>query len=415
MLHKHIIFTNFSDWRFNFTKASGSYIWDEKGKKYIDFTSGWNVVNLGWNNEEIVNAGLEQMKVNTYVPMWAMGPTQEKYAENLVKALGRNLEFIGRANCGVEAIEMAIKTVRVYTGKKKIISFLGQFHGSSINALSFSYRPEWMAKMTDPRADVVQLEYPNMYRTDKTSEQLLSDTKNKLEEVLAKGDVAALITEAGMITGWGSAYVAPDGFLTMICKLTKKYNALLILDEVGTGFGRTGTMWGMERENVSPDVVILAKAIANGSVPIAAMVTTKEIAEATFAGSNLQSTFGWNPVACAMADKTLEIHLRNKTWEMARRKGEYVRKIINQELGDNPFFGEIRGWGLENGIDLVKDKFTKEGNGGLAKKVVQETFDQGLHAVADASGVVLIMPPLTIRQKDLDAGLEILISTINKL
>ena len=161
MLHNHIIYTSFSDWRFNLAKAKDSYLWDDKGKQYIDFTSGWNVTNLGWNNEEVVEAGIEQMKKNTYVPMWALGESQERYANNLTKALGHGLEYIGRANGGVEAIEMAIKTVRVFTGKKKIVSFYEQFHGSTTNALSLSYREEWMTKLTDPRTDIVHLEYPN--------------------------------------------------------------------------------------------------------------------------------------------------------------------------------------------------------------------------------------------------------------
>lgn len=415
MLHNHIIYTSFSDWRFNLAKAKVSYLWDDKGKQYIDFTSGWNVTNLGWNNEEVVEAGIEQMKKNTYVPMWAMSESQEKYANNLTTALGHGLEYIGRANGGVEAIEMAIKTVRVFTGKKKIVSFYEQFHGSTTNALSLSYREAWMTKLTDPRTDIVHLEYPNTYRTDKSPDEVLAATRSELEAILAKGDIAAVITEAGIITGWGSVYTAPSGFTSMVRELTKKYNALMILDEVGTGFGRTGVMWGMDHEGVSPDVVTLAKGISNGSAPLAAMVTTKEIAEATYAGSNLQSTFGWNPVACAIADKVLSIHQREKTWEMAKTKGEYLRKKLTEALADHPNVGEIRGLGMENGIDLVTDKASKAGHNELGKKVVQKAFEAGLHTVTDGSGVIHIMPPLTIDQAVLDEGLEILIDIIKKI
>lgn len=412
MLHNHIIYTPFSDWRFNLAKAKDSYIWDDQSKKYIDFTSGWNVTNLGWNNQEVINAGLEQMKKYTYVPMWTTSEIQEKFAANLTKALGHGLDYVGRANGGAEAIEMAIKTVRVFTGKKKIVSFYEQFHGSTTNALSLSYREAWMAKLTDPREDIVHLEYPNTYRTDKSTEELLATTKAELEAILAKGDVAAVITESGIITGWGSVYTAPDGFATMIRELTKKYQALMILDEVGTGFGRTGTMWGMDKENISPDIVTLAKAITNGSAPLAAMVTTNEIAQATFAGTNLQSTFGWNPVACAMANKTLEIHLRDKTWEMAKQKGDYLREKLREALSDHPKVGEIRGWGMENGIDLVTDKVSKLGDGELGKKVTKAAFEAGLHTVTDGSGVIHIMPPLTIDQDVLDLGLDVLINSI---
>lgn len=415
MLHKHIIFTSFSDYRFHLAKAKGSYIYDDQGKEYIDFTSGWNVTNLGWNHPEVIEAGITQLQENSFTPMWAMTPSQERYAHNLTQALGHKMEYIGRANGGVEAIEMAIKTARAYTGKKKIVSFYEQFHGSTINALSLSYRPEWMTKLTGPREDIIQVEYPNTYRTEKTATELLTDKEKELEKLFAQGDVAAVFTEAGIITGWGSVYCAPDGFLTMIRKLSKKYNVLLMLDEVGTGFGRTGTLWGMEREDISPDIITLAKAATNGSAPLSAMVTTKEIAEKTFTDTNLQSTFGWNPVACAIADKTLEIHLREKTWEMARAKGDFVRQYIHQKLAGTPHFGEVRGWGMENGIDLVIDTKTKQGHSELGKKVVSQAFAHGLHSVTDNSGVVHIMPPLTIEQATLEKGLEILTQTIIEL
>lgn len=200
MITKNIVFTPFCSWRFNLKRAKGSYLWDDKNKKYIDFTSGWNVVNLGWNNEEIIEAGLKKMKQNTYVPMWVIDEAQEKYAKNLTKALGGRLKVVARANGGAEAIEMALKTARVYTGRKKFLSFYEQYHGSTINALYLSYREEWMIKLSDLRDDIVHLEYPNTYRTEKTEEELLKDLEKNLEKKLSNEDVAAVITEAGIIS-----------------------------------------------------------------------------------------------------------------------------------------------------------------------------------------------------------------------
>lgn len=415
MITKNILFTPFSSWRFNLKKAKGSYLWDDKNKKYLDFTSGWNVVNLGWNNEEIIEAGLKKMKQNTYAPMWTLDEAQEKYAKNLTKALGGNFNVVAKANGGVEAIEMAIKTARVYTGRKKILGFYEQYHGSTINALYLSYREEWMTKLCDLRNDIIHLEYPNTYRTNKTEKELLKEMEINLEKVLSKKDVAAVITEAGIISGYGTTYVAPKGFIELIRKITKKYKTLLILDEVGTGFSRMGFLFAVTHFQANPDVLVLAKAISNGSAPIASMVTTKEIADATYSGTNLQSTFGWNPVACAIADKTLEIHQRDKVWLLAKTKGVYMRKQLIKELGNNPYVGDVRGWGLEIGLDLVKDKKTKEKNADLAKKVVMKAFDKGLHLVCDGESNIQIMPTLIMEKEALDKGLDILIDTVKKL
>lgn len=415
MITNNIIFTKFSAWRFNFGKAKDSYIWDDKGKKYIDFTSGWNVANLGWNRKEVIDAGVKQLKRNSYSPMWALDKAQKDYATKLLSALGGDMKVVARATGGMESIEMAIKTARVFTKRKKIVSFFEQFHGSSINALSFSYRPEWMGALTEPRTDIIHLEYPNTYRTALSDNELLQKLENDLEGVLKNEDVAAVITEAGIITGWGSTYVAPKGFISLIRRLTKKYNTLLILDEVGTGFSRLGSLFGMHHFNVKPDIATFAKGITNGSAAMGAMTTTQKIAEETYLGSNLQSTFGWNPAACAMASQTLDIHMKENTAQQAKEKGEYIKKVLQTELKDNRWIGDIRGTGMEIGIDFVKDKESKLKHTELVTKVSQECFHRGLHTVCDFDSNLQLMPPLTTPQKVLDKGLDILIDTIHKV
>lgn len=414
MITNNIIFTKFSAWRFNFGKAKDSYIWDDKGKKYIDFTSGWNVANLGWNRKEVIDAAVKQLKKNSYSPMWALDNAQKDYATKLLSALGGDMKVVARATGGMESIEMAIKTARVFTKRKKIVSFFEQFHGSSINALSFSYRPEWMGALTEPRTDIVHLEYPNTYRTSLSDEQLLQKLESDLEMVLKYEDVAAVITEAGIITGWGSTYVAPKGFISVVRKVTKKYNTLLILDEVGTGFSRLGSLFGMHHFNVRPDIATFAKGITNGSAAMGAMTTTQAIAEATYLGSNLQSTFGWNPVACAIASQTLDLHIKEKTANQAKAKGEYIKKVLRRELKSNKHVGDIRGIGMEIGIDFVKDKDSKTKFTELVTKVSQKCFEYGLHTVCDFDSNLQLMPPLTMPEKVLDKGLDILIDVIGK-
>lgn len=407
MVTNNIIYTKFSAHRFNIKRALNSYVWDDSNKRYIDFTSGWNVTNLGWNNQEVIDAGIKQIQINGYSPMWALDETQDSYARSLTTALGHNLTVVARATGGMESIEMAIKTSRAYTGRKKILGFFEQFHGSSINALSLGYRPEWIAKLTDAKEDFVHLEYPRIYKSKKTEKEQLQELEIQLESVLKNRDVAAVVTEVGIITGWGSTHVAPQGYTDIVRKVTQKYGTLLIIDEVGTGFSRLGSLFGIHYVNVDPDIVCLAKAIANGSGVIGAMITTKKIAEETYLTSNLQSTFGWNPVACAMAQKTLEIHQRDNIAKQAAEKGIYMKDILNKELRNNPLVGDIRGIGMEIGVELKSD------DSSVVVSVMQNAFASGLHIVCDYTSNIQLMPPLTIEKEVLDKGLDILISIIN--
>jgi len=407
MITNNIVYTKFSAYRFNIKKAQDSYLWDDSDKRYIDFTSGWNVTNLGWNNKEVIDAGIKQLHINSYSPMWALDKTQDIYAQSLTKALGHNLTVVARATGGMESIEMAIKTARAYTGRKKILGFFEQFHGSSINALSLGYRPEWISRLTDARLDFVHLEYPRLYKSKKTEKELLQELELQLETALKNADVAAVVTEVGIITGWGSTHVAQSGFIDIIRKVTKKYGTLLIIDEVGTGFSRLGSLFGIHHVNVDPDIVCLAKAIANGSGVMAAMITTKKIAEATYLTSNLQSTFGWNPVACAMAQKTLEIHQRDRVADQAKEKGKYIMDVLKKELKDAAIVGDIRGIGMEIGVDMKDVKPER------VVKMVEDAFSSGLHIVCDYTSNIQLMPPLTIEKEVLNKGLDILISIIN--
>ncbi|MBL7159482.1 aspartate aminotransferase family protein [Candidatus Microgenomates bacterium] len=414
MIKNKIIYTDYCNWKFDLKRAKGSYIWDQKGNKLIDFTSGWNVINLGWNHLEITQAVIEQLKKNTYAPMWTADPVQNKYADLLTKSLSEGLDSIGRVTGGMEANEEAIKLARSYTGRKKILGFIESYHGQGLNCMAISNLPEWVAKITDKRNDLLQIPFPNTYRTKRSNKELLSQLELRLEKLLVKKDIAALLTESGVITGWGSTYIAPDGFLTLIRKVTKKHGTLLILDEVGSAFSRLGKLFAMEIENVVPDIVTLAKGISNGVAPIGVMVTTNEIAKKGYAAANLQSTFGWMPVACAAALKTLQIHIRDKVWLKAEKDGNYLLKALKKELKNHPKVGDIRGKGMEIGIDFVKNKKTKEKDPEIIEKIVEKAFSRGLHIVCDHDSNIQLMPPLIISRKDLNKGLDILVKTINQ-
>ncbi|MBI4974201.1 aminotransferase class III-fold pyridoxal phosphate-dependent enzyme [Candidatus Roizmanbacteria bacterium] len=259
MIKNHIIYNGFSDYQFRVTKAKGSFIWDDQEKKLIDFTSGWNVTNLGWNNEEVNKAIIAQVMKNIYASMWTEDPIQNEYAKKFTSSLPKGLELVTREATGVTAVIMAIKTARAYTGKKKILSFRDTFHGSLYQTLQLGYAPEYPVSKSiflDFKHNI-HLTYPKVTQKSKDEKAILSEFCTQLETALkSDNDIAAFITESGIITGWGSTFVAPKGFLKEVRKLTSKYGVLLIVDEVGTGFSRTGELFGVNHENITPDIMI---------------------------------------------------------------------------------------------------------------------------------------------------------------
>jgi len=404
MLKKRIIYNEFSDWTFDVLKAKGSFIWNKKGNKLIDFTSGWNVTNLGWNNPEISNAVIKQAKKSTYAPMWTADEVQNRFAKALTDSLPKSLVAVGRATGGTEANEEAIKTARAYTGRKKIIGFKDTYHGQSFGTMSLGHLPDYVKDISPMVGGYMQMDFPKVRDNEKPGVTLNKFAK-KLEKILAKKDVAAIVTEANIITGWGTTFVAPRGYISLVRRLTKKYGTLLILDEVGTGFSRCGKLYGMEIEKVTPDIATFAKGLSNGVAAIGAMVTTKKIADKTYDKSNLTSTFGWTPIACAAALKTLQIHKREKMWKKAKRDGEYLMSVLRKKLGKYKNITDVRGIGMEIGLEFSE--------GSLVDMVVKGARQKGLLLVKGEERNIQIMPPLTIQRKELDRGLDILIDVIN--
>jgi len=383
------------------SRAEGSFIWDEKGKKYLDFTSGWNVTNLGWNNSGVAEAVISQVKRNSQGLLWGSDPIQEKYAEKLISVLPKGLDACAKATSGTEAVEVCIKVARAATGRKKIIGFKNTYHGQLFATLALGYSSEMVEKISPLVPEFIQMDFP----TDNLGEENFKRFIISLEEILSRKDVAAIVTEPGIITGWGSTLIAYPGFLKSLRELTEKYGTLLIIDEVGTGFSRTGKLFGIEHDGIVPDIIAFAKGISNGVSAIGTAVGRSEVFEATFPHINLISTFGWTPIACAAALKTLEIHLRDKVWEQADTKGKYIVEKLNPLVGDSIM--DIRAKGMEIGISLK--------NGETARKAIDECFEKGLHIVVGADNNLQLMPPLTISQSELDAGLEILINVLSNI
>src|SRR3972149_48024 len=237
MIRNHIFYNPVaSEWKLEVTKAQGPCLWDENKKQLIDFTSGWNVANLGWNRPEVNDAIARQSKNNVYVPMETSGAIQEAYAEEFAASLPAELNAFCRATGGTEANEIALKIARAATGRKKIIGFRDTYHGQSFGAMSIGYQPEYVEAISPMVPEFVQIDFPSAYNWGLSDSETLAKFLTTLEGLLKKKDVAAIVTEAGIVTGWGSTKVAPGGDFKAVRKLTAQYGTLMILDEVGTGF-----------------------------------------------------------------------------------------------------------------------------------------------------------------------------------
>jgi len=398
MIENSIVYRNFKGKYeyFPLSKAEGALLWDRNGKRYIDFTSGWNVTNLGWNHPEVNEALIAQARKNVQGLLWGSDPIQEEYAAALTAALPKGLDACVKATSGTEAIEVSIKIARAYTNRKKIIGFNGLYHGQLFASLALGAPGESREKLTPLVPEITPIEFPHEGIGQEGFEKFITE----FEKLLSKEDVAAVVTEPGIITGWGSTLIAYPGFLTKVREITKKYDTLLIIDEVGTGFSRTGKLFGIEHESIVPDMIVFAKGISNGAAAIGTTVGRSEIFEPAFTDAVLISTFGWTPVACAAALKTLQVHQRDKTWEMAEQKGSYIVERLRTHIGDK--VRDVRGMGMEIGIRF-KDTAT-------AEQVQKAVFADGLHTVVGSQYNMQLMPPLTIPQEFLDEGLEKLTS-----
>lgn len=412
MIHNSIAYN--SEWLFTVTRAQECYLWDQHDQKILDFSSGWNVANLGWNHPEIAEAMIAQIKKNVYVPMETGEEIQYAYAEALLGALPKELNVVSRVTSGTEANEQAIKIARAATGRKKIIGFTDTYHGQSLGEIAIGYREKYTTKISPLVPEFVQLDYPTTFLTKKSDQETLDDFLNELEDVLKHKDIAAIVTEPGMITGWGTTYVAPKGFLTGIRKLTEQYGTLLILDEVGTGFSRTGTLFGMEHERVIPDIATFAKGISNGAAAIGAVAVKREIVEPVQGDTMLISTFGWTPVACAAALATLQIHLRDKTWEQSAKHGEWLRQTLPERLANVPNIGDIRGMGLEIGVVFVNNKNELKPDIAFADTVVRNALQNNLLIKLGDEGSIQLMPPLTMSKEILEDGVNLFVKSIEQ-
>jgi taurine--2-oxoglutarate transaminase len=399
--------------------AEGRYFWDYDGNRYLDFASQLVNVNLGHQHPKVVAAIVEQaQKLTTIGPPMAHEARSE-LARLLAEVTPGDLTMSFFTNGGAEANENAIKLARWYTGRHKIITRYRAYHGATAGAITATGDPRrWPAEPGLP--GFVRMLDPYAYRCPAGHPDPcpVCTGAPHLEEILqyeGPQNVAAVMMET--IVGTNGVLVPPDGYLQSIREVCDRHGILLILDEVMAGFGRSGTWFACEHWDVVPDILTVAKGINSGYVPLGAMVVNEKLADWVqdrfFAGG---LTYSGHVLACAAAVASIEAFREEGVVENAAAMGEALGSGLTALAERHPSIGEVRGKGLFWGIELVRDRETREplvpfnaSGEDLAPitQIAKAAMERGLYLMTHWN-VILVVPPLTITRDELDEGLGIL-------
>ena len=411
------------------TEADGAWIKDINGNEYLDGMSGLWCVNVGYGREELAQAAYDQMKVLPYYPMTQSHVPAIELGEKLNEWLDDDY-VIFFSNSGSEANETAFKIARQYhqqkgePGRHKFISRYRAYHGNTMGALAATGQAQRKHRYEPLAQGFLHVTPPDMYRSPYkgTLEEQSLACADEIDRVMTweiDETVAAVIMEP-IITG-GGVLIPHESYLPRVKEICEKHGALLIVDEVICGFGRTGKRFGFQNYGVKPDIVTMAKGITSAYLPLSATAVKKEIFEA-FKGTDEYNhfrhvnTYGGNPAACAVALKNIEIFEKENLVERAAALGE---KLLEEmaELKNHPNVGDVRGKGLLFGIELVEDKVTKEpAHPEKLDKIIGFCKKEGLiigkngDTVAGFNNILQLSPPLSMTDDDL----KFIVNTVKK-
>ncbi|SEV80572.1 aspartate aminotransferase family protein [Natrinema salifodinae] len=396
-------------------RAEGCTLEDFDGNEYLDVFSGISVTNVGHGNEAVVDAAKDQLDefVHGCSYVHPNEPVAD-LAERIADVTPGDLQKSFFCNSGTEAVEGAIKLARKYTGSKEVIALEMGFHGRTLGSLALTGNKAYKQGMAPTINDVAHTAPPYGYRCPRCDgAQCGPECADELERVIGShtsGDLAAVVVEPVM--GEAGIIVPPEGWLERVREIAHDHGALLILDEVQTGYGRTGELFATEHFDVEPDILTQAKGIANG-LPLGAFTASAEIADAFESGDHL-STFGGNPVACAAALATID-ELEDGVVDHAREQGAWLADELAALEEDFDVVGQTRGLGLMWGVELVEPGTTGPQN--VAPKPDAELASAVSDYLREESQVVMgvggyyknvmrFQPPLTISRDQLATAVD---------
>lgn len=378
-------------------KGEGVFVWDVEGKKYYDFLSAYSAVNQGHSHPKIVDALVNQAKKLALTSRAFYNSSLGEYEKNITTLFG--FDKVLPMNSGAEAVETAVKLARKWSyevkgiseNAAKIIVCENNFHGRTTTIVSFSNDPDANQNYGPFTPGFIKIPYNDIAA---------------LEEILKNEaqNIAAFLVEP--IQGEAGVYVPDENFLKNASELCKKYNVLFIADEVQTGIARTGKLIACHHEDVQPDILILGKALSGGMYPVSAVLANDEIMHVIKPGQH-GSTFGGNPIACAVAIAALDVVKEEKLSERAEELGKLFRSEIEKVIGKSDLITKVRGKGLLNAI-LIND--TPESS--TAWNLCLKLKENGLLAKPTHGNIIRLAPPLVITEEQLLDCVKIIEKTV---
>jgi len=366
-------------------RAEGCYIWDHDGRKYLDCLGGYGVFTLGHRHPKVVEAVRKQLDDLPLSGKVFFSSKQALLAERLAKISPDGLQFSFFSNSGAEAVEAALKFAKGATGRPKIVSTVGGFHGKTLGALAVTGREKYRQGFEPLMPGAVFVEYGDA-----------AAAEAEIDE-----QTACIIIET--LQGEGGIQVPPQGYLSALRKACDKVGALLVVDEVQTGLGRTGRMFGCDHEGVTPDILTLAKALGGGVMPIGATMGTPAVWEAIFGPNPLRhtSTFGGNPLACAAGLATIETIESEDLVGRAETLGAILKRGLEDVKKANPeLISEVRGVGLMLGVEFSMDE--------VGELCIGQMTKRGLIAAYTLNNprVIRFEPPLIVNEAQIGFAVE---------
>src|SRR5438128_11798421 len=398
-------------------QGRGIVVTDVDGNEFFDFSAGIAVTSTGHCHPDVVAAIQKQA-----AELIHMSGT-DFYYENMVTLAERLSKIapmpgphkIYYGNSGTEAIECALKLARYHTKRQNMIAFFGAFHGRTMGSLSLTAsKPQQKRRFAPLLPGVTHVRYPDVYREGaKDGNAFALSCARFIEDKLFKTilppeEVAAVFVEP--VQGEGGYVVAPTVFMQELRRICDKHGILLVVDEVQSGAGRTGKWWAIEHTGVQPDIVCIAKGIASG-MPLGVTISKAEIMD--WVPGSHASTFGGNPVCIAAALATLDVIERENLMRNATEVGNHILKRMAGWPGKHKLVGDVRGRGLMIGVEIVKDKKTKEYAPAERDRIVELAFERGILFLGCGPSTIRIAPPLIVNQEQADAAIDAIDESIS--
>lgn len=390
-------------------RASGMNLWDVDGNRYLDFTAGIAVMNMGWNHPDVISAVQQQAQYLSHGAFLDFcSETPINFAEKLIGLMPSDLNRLYFSNSGAESVEAAIKLARRATRRKYFISFYGGFHGRTMGALSLTATKVIHRHYFGPFLPVIHVPYANPYRPlNASSPSCDPDVINYLHQAVFKTEVApdeiaAIFVEP--VQGEGGYIVPPWDFLRQLREICDEHDILLVCDEIQAGCFRTGPFLASEHSRVKPDIVCMAKAIGGG-LPMGVTLASEELMR--WPPGSHASTFGGNNLAAAAGLTVLNLMERENIGKKVEQKGEYLLDGLKGLSDKHECIGDARGVGLMAAIELVKDRGTKIPARERRNAVLKKAFEMGVCLLPAGESVIRFCPPLILSKEEIDFGISV--------